>query len=163
MTNADKYGRKKAVEKKGAAKKKEFKKKVATRNKKAAKNRSNKQVFQSINGDCVLLVELANAPSGLTFGKLIRGNAVDASKQIERLLSPRGSKVAAMKEGEGNAKKKNCLDLAKLGVHGTDARTLLNSGATYNVISRGFYERLKMDPHAMDPSSNVRKNHLREG
>lgn len=59
------------------------------------------------------MVELANASTGLTFGQLLRGDSVEAKKQIERLLSPRCQTVSVV-SAAGNTPATNCLELENL-------------------------------------------------
>ena len=51
------------------------------------KNVSKKAALQEHVGKYNVVSELANAPSGLTFGQLVRGDAEGASREIKRLLS----------------------------------------------------------------------------
>lgn len=56
---------------------------------------------------------LSNATKGLDFGQLLRGDVMQAKRQLERLLSPCGQKVAVEKQGCPPIEAK-CLELVKL-------------------------------------------------
>lgn len=63
---------------------------------------------------------LANGSTGLTFGILLRGDEVEAKKQMERLLSSEGLKVSVVNIA-GSSPDKSFLELAKVGIYGSEA------------------------------------------
>lgn len=122
------------------------KKKVTPKKKKKfSARKSEKQVLKESAGQYDLLLELANASSGLTFGQLLRGDASEAKRQMDRLLSARGQKVTVVDEASPPPNSK-CLELAKLKIYGSDVYSLMDSGAIPDVISRSLCERLKLEP-----------------
>lgn len=95
------------------------------------------------------MVKLEKASTGLNFGHLLRGDAVEAKKQIERLLSPRVQKVSVLSV-TGNTPGKKGLELANLGVYGSESYAITKSGAMPNVMFNTFVKRL---PLTLDESN----------
>lgn len=90
--------------------------------------------------------ELANAPSGLTFGQLVRGDAESARKEINRLLT---KKVRRGRGFAGHAETRpRRLRLVTVQVYGSDAQALLDSGAVPNIVSPQLVKRLSLTPEA---------------
>lgn len=85
--------------------------------------------------------ELGKASCGLTFRKLMSGDAIEAKREMVKILSAKSSlKVGVAGETKDHGKRIIKTILVK--VYGTEARNLLDSGAVPNVLSKEFVERL---------------------
>ncbi len=80
--------------------------------------------------------ELTNAPSGITFGQLLRGDAVGAQKDMKRLFTsrPASRTAAAVREAESSVPR--VLLVAPTSIFGTRWWALLDSGSIPNLMSR---------------------------
>lgn len=88
---------------------------------------------------------MTNAPSGLTFGQLWRGDAASAEKDLDRMLGKNKLKVGVLEEdkNQGNdEQEEKCLAVASLKDHGLEAYALLDTGATPNVMSLQLAKQL---------------------
>ena len=109
-------------------------------------NVSKKAALQEHVGKYNVVSELANAPSGLTFGELVRGDAEGARREMKRLLS---RKLGRSRGFAGHTD----LFLRRLRViivqvYGTDAQALLDSGAVPNIMSLYLMKRLSLTPES---------------
>ena len=88
--------------------------------------------------------ELARAPSGLLFGQLARGDAESARWEINSLLA----RKARSGRGFGGPVelRPRRLGLTTVCVYGTEANSLLESGAVPNIISPKLVEKLSLAP-----------------
>lgn len=64
--------------------------KTGTKRNKTVSKKPEKQALKDITEEYYLMLQLANSSTGLPFGQLLRADSVEAKKQIELLLSPRG-------------------------------------------------------------------------
>lgn len=80
-----------------------------------------------------LLSALANAPSGLIFGRLVRGDADEAKKGIRRLLT-KGSRSALTLAAHVDTHPQR-LRIVPVRIYSTEAKALLDLGAPPNLIS----------------------------
>ena len=112
--------------------------------KKKLKKTSKKTSLQEHVGKYNVISELANAPSGLTFGQLIRGDADVAKKEIGRLFTKQGGRRRVF-AGHADMKPRR-LRLVTLKVYGTEGEALLDSGAVPNIISPKLVVKLCLSP-----------------
>ena len=82
----------------------------------------------------------AHAPTNLTFGQLLRGDAVHPRNQLRRVLAkPRRQKMAMAAAPTKIPRKHQLLPVT---IYGHRARALLDTGAVPNLMSAQFAERL---------------------
>lgn len=93
-----------------------------------------------------LFEALASASSGMSFGQLIRGDALEAQKGIQKLFPYRSSstKDNVTKSGLGTAKR--ILKMCPVRVYGTGCLALPDTGAVPNLISAQLLARLGAEP-----------------
>ena len=97
--------------------------------------------------------ELANAPSGLTFGQLVREDAEGARKEMKRLLSRRLGRSRGF-AGHMDVVQRR-LHVVTVQCYGTDAQALLDSGAVPNIMSPHRMKRLSLTPDITKKHINV--------
>lgn len=88
-----------------------------------------------------LLAELAMAPSGLTFGQLLRGDADDARKELKRLVKNNARKKIIAGPVVTPARR---LKVVAITVQGFRTQALFDSGAVPNLISRNLADKLDL-------------------
>ena len=98
---------------------------------------------------------LADAPSGFTFGQLIRGDGDEAKKQIRRLFNsrPRCPVAASI----GTLPKR--LKVVSVQIYGTHMRALLDSGAIPNVMNASVASKLSLSPKPTSTKITVAIGH----
>ena len=87
-----------------------------------------------------MVSSLTDAPSGLTFGQLIRRDGEEAKKEIRRLFNSRLRRPVAASIGTLPKR----LKVVSVQVYGTQMRALLNSGAIYNFMNATMASRLSL-------------------
>ena len=107
-----------------------------TKNRKSSKK---KELSEHV-GKYDVTSELANAPTGMTFGQLIRGDGDDAKKEIRRMFSKnvKTRRVVAAPV----SKQPRSLKIIAVQVYGTLVEALLDSGAVPNLISARLCEEI---------------------
>lgn len=91
------------------------------------------------------LLELARPSCGLRFGQLLRGHAVQAKKEMDRIFDGKAQiKVGVVESGKGHGRR--VLKTILLKIYVTKARTLLDSGAVSNLVSKELVHRLGIEP-----------------
>ena len=85
-----------------------------------------------------VLPELANAPGGLTFRQLVRGDADEVNMEIRRLLTKGGQRVRAIAAHVDTRPRR--LRLVPVRIYGMEAKALLDSGATPNRMSLDSFQ-----------------------
>lgn len=89
-----------------------------------------------------VISELANAPSGLKFAQLVRGDADLAKKTINRLFPKRATRKQAL---AGNAEiRARRLCLINISVYGPERQNALGTGAVPNIIYPQLMQRLSL-------------------
>ena len=102
--------------------------------------------------------ELANAPSGLTCGQRVRGDAEGARREIKRLLS---RKLGRSRRFAGHTDVfPRRLRVITVQVYGTDAQALLDSGAVPNIMSPYLMKRLSMYSSGVSSRGTIRFEHM---
>ena len=91
-----------------------------------------------------LLTELARAPSGITFGQLVRGDADDAKREMQKLFrsGTRKTKIATV----GDTSFPRRLKLVPVKIYSKEAQALLDSGAIPNLMSSRLSDELSLIP-----------------
>ena len=89
-----------------------------------------------------MVSSLANAPSGLKLGQLIRGDGDEAKKEIRRLFNNRLRRPVAASIGTLPKR----LKVVSVYVYGTQIRALLDSGAILNVMNASVASELSLSP-----------------
>ena len=89
-----------------------------------------------------MVSSLANAPDGLTFGQLIRGDGEEAKKEICRLFNSRPRRLVAASIGTLPKR----LKVVAVQVYGTQMRALLESGSIPNVMNASVASKLSLSP-----------------
>ena len=112
---------------------------------KRKKRKSKKESIQEHVGKYNVITEFANAPSGLTFGQLIRGDAIEAVKMIRKLLG-RGITTTATADVSSGQLPTRVLRKVNVRVYGTTCSALLDSGAVPNIVSHPLAELLSLSP-----------------
>lgn len=79
--------------------------------------------------------EFSKAPCGLKFGQLLRGDLIEAKKEMNRLFSGAGNRNVGMADGR-TCHGRCGLKTARVKVYGTDAIGILESGAVPNLSSK---------------------------
>ena len=117
------------------------------------KRTSKKNAVQKHSGKYDVVSSLVNAPSGLTFVQLIRGDGDEAKKEIRRLFTsrPRRSVAASI----GTLPKR--LKVVAVQVYGTQMRALLDSGAIPNVMNASVASKLSLSPKPTSTKITVRQ------
>ncbi len=87
-----------------------------------------------------LSAELAAAPSGLTFGQLLRGDAEEARKDLKKILNSKS--VSRINNTVSDSPRR--LKLVSLRIHGFKVQALFDSGAIPDLISQEIAESLDM-------------------
>lgn len=93
-----------------------------------------------------MVSSLANAPSGLTFGKLLRGDKVEKKVERSRLLYTHTKKKVEMVFETHENHARIILKVTRLNFYGRKAYTLMKSGAIPNLMSKKIVERLYVKP-----------------
>ena len=106
------------------------------------KRTSKKNAVQEHSGKYDVVSSLANAPSGLTFGQLIRGDGDEAKKEIRRLFTSRPRRPVAASIGTLPKR----LKVVAVQVYGTQMTALLDSGAIPNVMNASVASKLSLSP-----------------
>lgn len=93
-----------------------------------------------------MLTELARAPSGFTFGQLIRRNTEAAKVDIRKFLSKtaRADKAVIAQVAEGVHQPS--MKMMSIKVYGTLTQVLLDSGAVPNLMSASLAVTLSLSP-----------------
>lgn len=117
---------------------------------KKAKRTDHKKVIQQHVGAYDVISQLANAPSGLTFGQLMRGDSKEAEKELRRLFTPLKARAAPRKASKANPavnpKGDRVLKVVPVQIYGTSTSALLDTGAVPNLISEELAKHLKLNP-----------------
>ena len=111
---------------------------------KKAKKVTKKTSLQEYVRKYKVISELTNASSGLTFGKLVRGDADVAEKEIVRLFAKQRVRGRAF-AGHADTRSRR-LRLVTVKVYGTEAQALLDSGAVPKIISLKLASKLCLSP-----------------
>ena len=120
--------------------------KTAKKPKSKRKNRtSKKESIQEHVGKFNVITEFANAPSGLTFGQLIRGDAIEAVKMIRKLLG-RGITTTATADVSFGQLPTRVLRKVNVRVYGTTCSALPDLGAAPNIMSHTLTELFSFSP-----------------
>ena len=112
---------------------------------KRKKSKSKKESIQEHVGKYNVITEFANAPAGLTFGQLTRGDAIEAVKMIRKLLG-RGMATTATADLSSGPIPTRVLRKQNVRVYGTTCSALLDSGAVPNIMSLPLAELLSLSP-----------------
>ena len=83
------------------------------------KNKTKKAGIQEHVGKYNVVAELANAPAGLTFGQLMRGDAEEAKKEIRRLLAGSNTRKSVAASASVTPRR---LKVVAVRVFGTDVQ-----------------------------------------
>ena len=113
---------------------------TAMKGKKTRARKSKRSGIQEHVGKYSVLSELANAPSGLTFWQMARDDADEENKEIRRLFTKVGRRGRALTAHFYT--RPWGLRLVLFQIYGTEAKALLDSGATANLISPGLVSEL---------------------
>ena len=91
-----------------------------------------------------LLTELARATSGITFGQLVRGDADDAKREMQKLFrsDTRKKKIATV----GDTTFPRRLKLVPVKIYSKEAQALLDSGAIPTLMSSRLSDELSLIP-----------------
>lgn len=82
-----------------------------------------------------MVLELANAPSGMTFGQLLRGDSIEVKKDICLMLTSGATRKRVGMVFVNIQEHGRCfLKLARLKVYGSVTHALMDSGAIHNFI-----------------------------
>ena len=111
------------------------------------KNVSNKAALQEHVGKYKVVSELANPPSGLTFGHLVHGDAEGERKDMKRLPSRRLGRSRRFAWTYGCLPVTSSCDYCSS--YGPDGQALLDSGAVPNIMSPYLKKRLCLTPDSM--------------
>ena len=106
------------------------------------KRTSKKSAVQEHSGKHDVVSSLANAPSGLTFGQLIRKDGDEAKKKIRRLFTSRPTCPVAASIGTLPKR----LKVVSVQVYGIQMRALLDSGAIPNIMNASVASKLSLSP-----------------
>ena len=112
---------------------------------KRKERKSKKESIQEHVGKYNVITEFANAPAGLTFGQLVRGDAIEAVKMIRKLLG-RGMATTASADLSSGPIPTRVLRKVNVRVYGTTCSALLDSGAVPNIMSLPLAELLSLSP-----------------
>ena len=104
------------------------------------KRTSKKNAVKEHSGKYDVVSSLANAPSGLKFGQMIRGDGDEAKKEIRRLFNSRPRRPVAASIGTLPKR----LKVVSVQVFGTQMRALLDSGAISNVMNASVASKLSL-------------------
>lgn len=133
-------------------------KKPKKRNLKTADRR--KQIQQHVGGYEVLA--LSTAPSGLTFGQLLRGDAKVAEKELRRLFAPLrvriGTKAAPALLGDNQfspSSDNRLLQVVPAKVYASDGLVLFDTDAVPNLISAELVKALNLEPKSTPKTITV--------
>lgn len=135
----------KKKKKKSSAKKVPSKKKASRR---GTRSESKAALIEKAT-DYSLVSALASAPTGLSFAQLLRGDAEQAKKDLDKLFSKNGLRVGVLAEGEtkeSGDKEESCLAVASIKLYGTETHALMDTGAVPNVVSSAIVEHLGIKP-----------------
>lgn len=110
-------------------------------------------------GKYKVLEEPARAPSGLTFGQLIRGDADDAKVEIRKALA-KGARAgrSVIAQAEDGAQHRQ-LKVVTVRMYGTPTQALLDSGAVPNLMSACLADTLYLSPLPTRKSITVADGH----
>ena len=99
-----------------------------------------------------LLDEIAQAPTGITFGQLVRGDAQEAQKELKKLLVSRSSKKVATINSYAIPRR---LRLVEALLESRSSLVLFDSGSVPNILSHRVCEELGMTPKKTDKRTTV--------
>lgn len=100
---------------------------------------------------------LVNNPTGLTLGILLRGEKVEAKKEISRLLAIRAKKKMAIVLNTREENERGVLKMARMELYGNDAFVLMDSGDIPNVFSKEMSDRQCVTPDKANRTIKVSK------
>ena len=112
---------------------------------KSKKRKSKKESIQEHVEKYNVITEFAKCPSGLTFGQLIRRDAIEAVKMIRKLLG-RGITTTATADVSSGQLPTRVLNKGNVRVYGTTCSALLESGAVPNIMSHPLAKFLSLFP-----------------
>ena len=101
-----------------------------------------KNDVQEHSGKSDVVCSLANAPYGLTFGQLIRGDGDEAKKEIRRLFNSRPRRPVAALIGA----LPRWLKVVSVHVYRTQMRALFDLGPIPNVMNASVASKLSLSP-----------------
>ena len=90
--------------------------------------------------------ELTDANSGLTVGQLLRGDAIDAQKEMKKLFKNSTSSRAVGTIRPSPSGIPRVLLVVPVKIFGTEWWALLDTGAVPNIISKRMIEHLSLSP-----------------
>lgn len=93
---------------------------------------------------CDVIAELANAQSGLAFGKVVRGDADLVKKEVNRLFARRAEQKKAL-AGHAHIRERH-LSLINIHVYSTESQALFDTGAVPNIMSPQLINWLLLMP-----------------
>ena len=96
------------------------------------KNKTKRACIQEHVGKYNVVAELANAPAGLTFGVLMRGDADEAKKESRCLLASSNTRKSVAASASVTPRR---LKVVAVRVFGTDVQAVLDTGAVPNLLS----------------------------
>jgi hypothetical protein len=99
-----------------------------------------------------VLNELAQAPAGLTFGQLVRGDAEHAQKTLKKLLAARSSSKVSTIDTDSVPRK---LRLVAAEVESKEVLALLDSGAVPDIMSSRLARLLQLQPKSTSRNITV--------
>ena len=99
-----------------------------------------------------LLDEIAQAPTGLKFGQLVRGDALEAQKELKRLLVSRSSRKVATIDSSAIPRK---LRLVEAQVESRPSLVLFDSGSVPNIMSLKMCGELGLSPKVTEKRITV--------
>ena len=113
---------------------------------KTKKKITRKAALQEHVGKYNVVSELARAPSGLTFGQLVRRDAEAVRREINGLLARKARRRPGF-AGHVELRTRQ-LRVTTVRVYGTTAHALLDSGAVPNIMSPNLVQKLSLTPKA---------------
>ena len=113
---------------------------------KRKKMKTRKAALQEHVGKYNVVSELARAPSGLTFGQLVLGDAESARREINGLLARKARRRPGF-AGPVELQPRR-LRITTVRVYGTEAHAMLDSGAVPNIMSPKLVQKLSLTPKA---------------
>lgn len=102
----------------------------------AVARKSKKDNLTDHNRVYAVVSNIANTPSGLTFGQLRHGDTVKANKELSRLLATRMEKKMEMVLGTREDHGRQVLKVPRLTLYGIEDYGLMDSGVIPNLISK---------------------------
>lgn len=85
--------------------------------------------------------ELFNSLSGLTYGKISRGDSMDAKKELSRLFPDRsGNKVTVLAAQSSGVR--HFQNISEVKVYVNEVHALLDSGAVPKILPKSFDDRI---------------------